>query len=60
MEGLTCGISVDEYIGADDDETIECDEITIVCEAVENEINGDSADEVTIVPSEALECCLRL
>ena len=25
MEGLTCSVSVVDYIGADDDETIECD-----------------------------------
>uniref|UniRef100_A0AAV1TWD7 Uncharacterized protein n=1 Tax=Peronospora matthiolae TaxID=2874970 RepID=A0AAV1TWD7_9STRA len=25
MDGLTCGVSVDEYIGVDDDEPIQCD-----------------------------------
>ena len=25
MEGLTCSVSVVDYIGADDDEPIECD-----------------------------------
>ena len=60
MEGLTCSISVDKYIGADDDEPIECDLDTIERMAVENDSDGGSADKVTIGPSEALECCLRL
>ena len=60
MEGLTCGVSVDEYIGADDDEPIQCDSDTIQREAVENDSDGDSTDEVSIALSEALECCLRL
>ena len=60
MEGLTCSVSVVGYIGAGDDEPIECDADVIEHEAVENDNDGDSADEVTIGPSEALDCCLRL
>ena len=48
------------YIGADEDEPLECDSDTIEREAVENDSDGDSPDEVTIGPSEVLECCLRL
>ena len=44
----------------DDDETIDCDSETIEREAVEEDSNGNSADEVTIRPSKALECCIRL
>ena len=60
MEGLTCSVSVVDYIGADDDDPIECDSEAIEHEAIENDNDGDSADEVTIEPSEALDCCLRL
>ena len=60
MEGLTCGVSVGEYIGADDDEPIECDSVVIDHEAIKNDNDVDSAVEVTIGPSEALDCCLRL
>ena len=58
-EGLTWGVSVEENIGADIYETIERDSDTIEREAFENESDGDNADEVTIRPSEALECSLR-
>ena len=60
IEGLTCGVSVEKYIGADDDEPIECNSDTIEFKAVENDSDSYSAGEVTIVPSEDLECCLRL
>ena len=60
MDGLTCGFSVDEYIGADEDEPIECDSNVIEHKAIENDNDGDSADDVTIGPSEALDRCLRL
>ena len=60
MEDLTCGTSVGEDIGADDDEPIECDPDMIEHEAIENDNDGDRADEVTIGPSEALDCFLRL
>ena len=60
MEGFTCGFSVDDYVGSDDGEPIGCDSDTIEREAVENNCDGDSADEVTIGPSEDLECCHRL
>uniref|UniRef100_M4B6E2 DDE-1 domain-containing protein n=1 Tax=Hyaloperonospora arabidopsidis (strain Emoy2) TaxID=559515 RepID=M4B6E2_HYAAE len=58
--GLTCGVSVGEYIGTDDDEPIKCDSDKIEHEAIENDNDGDSSDEVTFGPSEALDCCLRL
>ena len=58
MEGLTFSVSFVDYIGADEDESIECDSDVIEHEAIKNEIDGDSADEVTIGPSEALPCCL--
>ena len=60
MECLTCGVSVVDFIGADDDKQIECDSDVIEHEAIENDNDGDSADEVTIGPSEDLDCCLRL
>ena len=47
------------YIGADEDEPLECDSDTIECEAVENDSDGDITDEVTIEPSEALKCSHR-
>uniref|UniRef100_M4BGG3 DDE-1 domain-containing protein n=1 Tax=Hyaloperonospora arabidopsidis (strain Emoy2) TaxID=559515 RepID=M4BGG3_HYAAE len=37
MEGLTCGVSVSEYIIADDDEPIECDSDVIEHEAIERQ-----------------------
>ena len=58
MEGLTCSVSAVDYIGAYDDEPIECDLDVIEHEEMENDNDGDSADEVTIGPSEALPCCL--
>ena len=60
MEGLTCSVSVVDYIGADDDEPIECESDVIEHEAIESDNDGDSTDEVTIGPSEALDCFLRL
>ena len=60
MEGLTCGVSVVDFIGADDDKQIECDSDVIEHEAIENDNDGDSADEVMIGPYEAIYCCLRL
>ena len=39
---------------------IECDSDVIEHEAIENDNDGDSADDVTIGPSEALDRCLRL
>ena len=60
MEGLNCGISVGEYIGADFDEPIECDSDMTEHDAIEDDNDDDSADEVTIGPYEALDCCLRL
>ena len=60
MEGLTCSVSVVDYIGADDDEPIECDSDVVNNEAIESDNGDDSADEVKIEPSEALDCCLRL
>ena len=70
MEGLNCGISVGEYIGADFDEPIECDSDVTEHDAIEDDNDehdaieddndDDSADEVTIGPYEALDCCLRL
>ena len=48
MEGLTCGVSVDDIIGADDDEAIECESETIELEAVEDDSDGDVDDEATI------------
>ena len=60
MESLTCSVSVIDYIGADDDKPIECESDVIEHEAIENDNDGDSADEVTIGPTEALYGCLRL
>ena len=60
MEGLTCSVSVVDYIGADDDEPIECDSDVVEHEAIKNDNDGDSADEVTIGPSETLDCFLLL
>ena len=57
---MTCGVSVGEYVGADDDEPIECDSDVIGHEAIENDNDCDSTDEVTIGPSEAIDCCIRL
>ena len=37
MERLTCGVSVSEYIIADDDEPIECDSDVIEHEAIERQ-----------------------
>ena len=37
MENMTCGVSVDKYIGANDDQPIKCDSDMIECEAVEND-----------------------
>ena len=56
MECLICVVSVDGYIGVDDDEPIECNSDTTQREAVQGYSDGDSADEVTIRSSEALEC----
>ena len=50
---MTCGVSVDEFVGAGDDEPIECDSDTIEREAVKDDSDGDSVDSVTIRPSEA-------
>ena len=58
--GLTYSVSVVDYIGADDDEPTECDEVVIEHQAIENDNDGGIADEVTNVPFEDLECCLRL
>lgn len=60
MEGLKCGVSVDEYIGADVNEPIECDSDMIEHEVVDIDSYGGSAHEVTIGPSEDLDCFLRL
>ena len=60
MEGLTCNVSVVDCIGADDDEPIECDSDMIEHEVVDIDSYGGSAHEVTIGPSEDLDCCLRL
>ena len=49
-----------DYIGADDDKPIDCDSDVIEHTAIDNENDGDSAYEVTIGPSEALDCYLRL
>ena len=46
MEGLTCGVSVDEYVGSNDDEyigsdgdePIECDSDVIEHKTMENEM----------------------
>ena len=60
MVGLPCIVSVVDYIGADDDEPIDCDSEVIEHEVIENDNDGESSDEVTIGPSKALDCCLRL
>ena len=38
MEVLTCGINDDEYIGADGDDSIECDIERIAREAIEEDM----------------------
>ena len=38
----------------------EYDSDSLECEVVQNDSDGDSADGLTIGPSKALECCLRL
>ena len=60
IKGLTCIVSVNDYIGADEDDYIECDSNLIEHEAFEQDNDRDSADEVTNGPSEALDCCFRL
>ena len=60
MEGLNWSANVVDYIGADDDEPIDCDSDVREHEAIESDNDGDRADEVTIGPSEAIDCCLRL
>ena len=60
MEGLTRSVSVVDYIRADEDDPIECDSKVIEHETIENDNDGDSADEVTIGSSEAIDCCLLL
>jgi hypothetical protein len=67
MEGLSCDVTVAQYIDAEDDEPIECDQDTLERAAAADcadesadESAGESVDERTIPPSEALDCCLRL
>ena len=48
MDGLNFSVSVVDYIGADDDEAIECESETIELEAVEDDSDGDVDDEATI------------
>ena len=38
MEGLTCSVSVNDYIGTCDDEPIECDSEVIEHKTMENEM----------------------
>ena len=60
MEVLTCGVSVEEYIGLDYNQPIECDLDTLEREAVKNDSGGHSVDEIKIGPIEALKRFLRL
>ena len=41
MEGLTCSVSVVDYIGADDDEPIECESDVMEHGAIEKDNGGD-------------------
>ena len=47
MEGLTFSVSVVDYIGADDDESIKCDSDVIEYEAIEHDNDGENVDELT-------------